>query len=322
MKSSNGGGKMGERPVSEVLNSYNENMDATGVFKKILFAGYNSLFENDDDFVILISGAEGVGKSTLSLKIARFLSKEDKIYLYASDIDALYFFDYLEHITKLKEQQKTEFKEFVGTIHIFDEAQNMFSRRRTMEEKNKIFDELLKSQRFLNQVLIFNTPVLSDIDITIIRRADMIIYIPAKGVANVYYSDRKEMLAFELEKRRRMTRYQSYATIRNIKVPPNLIIKFSRIDMRYYSKYIVNKAQNFSRFIKTIKRKYIQKVLKGDVVPLNDIAMELGIDVEFLQKYVKKLDKSCVIETPINTYLTKDCIKDLVEILSNSLLQK
>jgi len=170
-------------------------------FRQILRELREAALKGDDDFHIIVDGIEGIGKSTLSLAIAKEIdptfSPEKTMYSETRQLPQL-----LVNVGVMPP----------GTVHIVDEAQNFFHRRRHQTWINITLDEVIKTIRARKQIMIYNTPAFWDLDV-IPRRAKMIIHVVSRGEAMVFFGNFKKRLLEAMEELRRKKKVSTFEDI-------------------------------------------------------------------------------------------------------------
>ena len=206
----------------------------------------------DLDYTLAISGAEGLGKSTLALHIAKCVDKNFEIdNVFFSDVDLLKFYDKI--ISQISRNEKKK-------VYVFDEAQNIFARRNYSKNTVKDFLSFIKTARFLNNLYIFNTPTLSTLDSELLRRLDALLFVKKRGVALFFVDENLKMFVSTLEKTRRQLgsfcdECIVYEQVKN-EIKPNAIVKgIKKLDDEIFDEYYNIKRERALTFINYIKKK-------------------------------------------------------------------
>jgi len=140
------------------------------------------MMEQNQDWIIVISGHEGSGKSTLALQIASFFDKD-------FDPETQIAFTFKEMIKTMKMYKDTPFKPI-----IFDEAVSSFYSREAMHKFNKLLVKIFIANRSFRHLYIFNIPSFFTLDryIRMFRMKTLIYAFPNKfnpslRLAGVYF---------------------------------------------------------------------------------------------------------------------------------------
>lgn len=208
------------------------------------------------DYVIVISGEEGTGKSSLGLHIAFTLDENfDFSRLYISKSDLIRFYQNITNAKKLNS-------------HVFDEAQNFIPRVNNGRVRD--FVQFIQSARLFTNFYIFVSPRFDLLHSDLLRRADMIIYVKSRGTAFVYFDTEKDkrktdMVEF-IEKMRRQSSFFSLNTMYTevfSKIPPVLKIKFKKLPAQIEEVYLEKKREYMSNFVQYLIQKYSKNIV-GD----------------------------------------------------------
>lgn len=130
-------------------------MDAR-LYKKLQLAAHLCMQMNDD-FVLVIDGKEGAGKSKLARQIGYVLAEEMKVSFNINNIH----FDLAQYIKFAEEGRTVKEK---GRILILDESRNVLNKKRSMSRSNVLFTNYLSECRSNNQVHILLLPAAHDLD--------------------------------------------------------------------------------------------------------------------------------------------------------------
>lgn len=119
---------------------------------QMLNYGINDL-KDSDDFVIIITGAEGAGKSVLSQQIAGYISNNVPVKF---SVDNIHF--------NTANYQDTAMSCPKYTINILDESRSSLNKMRGNSSSNVDFTNYLSECRDQNQVHIIILPAFTDLD--------------------------------------------------------------------------------------------------------------------------------------------------------------
>jgi len=221
-------------------------------FLKTFKEQFEIVAKKDLDFVLAISGSEGLGKSTLALHIANAVDENfDVDNIFFSEVDLLKFYDKV--LAQISNNEKKR-------VYVFDEAQNIFSRRNYSKNTVKDFLSFIKTARFLNNLYIFNTPTLSSLDSELLRRLDALLFVRKRGVALFFVDENMKNFVSLLERTRRQLGsffdenivYERYKN----EIKPNAVIKgIKKLDDEIFNKYYEMKKERALSFINYIKMK-------------------------------------------------------------------
>lgn len=276
-------------------------------YKKLLSDVFRYIKNKDYDLMILILGAEGSGKSTLSLRTAMYFNylNEKKYYfdlnyLYIDKIDLTTFFDNINE-KPLK-------------VHIFDEAHNLLSSSDTSTTISKNLINFFKTSRALRQIYILNT-INIDINADILRRTDIIIITHSRGYASLYFNDTKNKLIIELlELKRRYSRSFNVSTAVEIaQTQPQMIIKYKPIDPEEFQKYYDIKMKRMLEHKEIIKQSIINKLEKENLISITDIKKQYTLTNTQLAQLLEILEETnSLIRSSNKTYAPKEIIDKIL----------
>lgn len=111
----------------------------------------------NDDFVIIIDGSEGAGKSYLSRQIAHYIAFKTKTPF---GIDNIHF----DSNSYQEFSEEMDSKKNKGLPIILDESRSSLNRKRAMSKKNVQFTNFFSECRSSNQVHIVVLPFVHDLD--------------------------------------------------------------------------------------------------------------------------------------------------------------
>lgn len=239
--------------------------------KQILDMVYKHL-SKDYDFVLLVSGDTGTGKSRLILHMIQ--------YWYDT------FFDGCteDHAAKLTGTPKGWVKSIMECerygINAFDEGGKINSRR-AMDRMNKIIHETYQIIRAKNYFTIIAIPSIFDLETTFPkRRAKALFHIPRRGIVN-FYSTSKLRRIVELNQRRLVKKV-------NVVRPDVGPIFFDDYKGIMLSKYLEKKDESMDEQLQRLheeitesegsqKRDEFIKQKKSEGWKDREIAKELGV---------------------------------------------
>lgn len=292
------------------MKEWNTREYVSQTFADLLIKLKEDALRKDLDLFIINSGAEGTGKSTLSLIEAFLLdSNFDFTTMYLNKYDIA-----TRMIDKLIES--------IGTgkffVHLIDEGQNVFSRRESRTKFSALTDQLIKTIRVANNVFIVNTPDLSAVDVSLQRRADVIIFIDRRGHALLWIDDefqRKTKLVSYIEEMRRNSIYFTVQTqLDEIiqKIPPLMEFRFKKVPDEIYNEYLRYKKVytiDFLEYVKEQMLKYLNKNEKENkteesVYSIEEVATILNIPKRVLLDLLS-------IKGVRKTHFTKEEIEEL-----------
>lgn len=242
-------------------------------FIELLSTVFKYVQKKDYDYIIVVAGDEGVGKSTLALHITAYLN-----YLrgLGTIVDMSFvYFDKWE-IDRFLDQLDEEL-----SVHLFDEAHNIIPSSDATTVVNKSLASFFKTARALKQFYIFVTPTFFELDTNILRRADILIYVKERGVAEVYFDKRKaHLLAGAWEMKKKYSKLVSIEMLKlYYKLKPNMIIRFGEIDGDAYSIYYKVKRQRILEHVQLVKEQ-ITKKLAGTVETVEKVSLN-----EFMKRF-------------------------------------
>jgi len=227
------------------------NGEVVGKFKKLR----DKILKEEYDLVILVVGDEGEGKSTLALQLAQIFDKNfnvNHVYFEKSDIRR-----FLRNIEKDRK----------GRVHIFDEGEKFFEKLETNSTMYKVFNSYLKSHRALQQFYIVCSPDF-ELSSRFLRRVDIVIVIPKRGLAYLYTKNMKTKLLFKYEEiKKRFGFVDLNFLVQN--VPPAYIFSFDKVDEKLFNEYEKEKEKRLRE-----SSKYYEKLLEKRGVIVEDDVKE------------------------------------------------
>ena len=206
----------------------------------------------NQDWVFLVSGMEGAGKSTLALQLAQLLDPKfefDDQMIYSWNEE----YNYLDFIQKFRNDP---FRSVV-----FDEAITvLFSREHAsggVKDAVKVFNLNRDLKHF--SILVVPSPWSLDIDLRE-RRARSFFYV-FQNIKNhkryyAYYSAKKMVRISQDEGLRKLFRYPRLFMNR---VHPNFIEAFPKLEGHYENRYLCYKRNFFDDMISGMQTKYGKK---------------------------------------------------------------
>jgi len=122
----------------------------------------------DDDFVIVVDGKEGAGKSKLVRQIGYYLAKNSNFEFSLDNI----------HFASDPYQESSEKSDIVGWVNVLDESRSSLNKKRSMSKANVQFTTYFSECRDKNQIHIIVLPAYHDLDDYIaLWRAKLIIHV-------------------------------------------------------------------------------------------------------------------------------------------------
>ena len=273
-------------------------------FKQLLKDLLRYIQKKDYDLMILVLGAEGVGKSTLALRIAMYfnylLHNElffDLNYIYIDKIDLIKFFENIEEPHR---------------IHLFDEAHNLLSAQETSTMVSRNLINFFKTSRALRQIYILNS-INIDLNADVLRRTDLIIVVKDRGWAEVYFHTNKEKLLVELlELKRRYSRSFNVSVVVNmIQTKPNLIIRFKQIEDEEFEKYYKIKFERMLEHKNIIKQSILNKLERDNLISVSELKKEYKLSNSQLAQLLEALEEY-LIRDKNKTYVRKDVVDSVM----------
>jgi len=137
--------------------------------KRELDCGIESCQKDDDDYVIVVDGREGAGKSLLARQIGHYcMQRMGKKF----SIDNIHF-----HADPYR-QEAEKHANVKGWVNILDESRSSLNKRRSMSGGNVGFTDWFSECRDANQVHILVLPAMHDLDNAIsLWRVNLIVHV-------------------------------------------------------------------------------------------------------------------------------------------------
>lgn len=229
----------------------------TEEFFKRLKAIHNDLVKEDEDLIILISGQERQGKTTLAMEIGEMLRGIDET------LNNMIFCeqDFLEFCKNLN-----QFPD--GAVHVADETQNILSSRRN-DRFVKYAEDILKSMGCFHQVMVFCSPRAWELNATVISRTHIYIHIYQRGYAKCWVQDDAQALLNTLIKARKSCELTSFKQVKpvlkkkNIKPKIFAEIEFGEMDHGLRDRYNQEKKRRISNMAAQRAAELEQLINKG-----------------------------------------------------------
>ena len=284
--------------------------------EKTIYAIKNHILEKDDDYITLIIGATGGGKSTLALHILELIMTEEKLNIDQVALSKEEFAYSLKSISKLPKPRAL----------IYDEAN--INKRDALSKWNKELLDLYFSCRGLNIFHIWCNPSLQTLDKTFLQdRLRAVILVRGKDIKKprMYYYFRKNDIMAIFKKYENLnietiTKVRKkYAWFRGWFKDYNGVLKQAYLDKKntrmkvkvdqFFEKYADDKLLTTVEVIKilNISDKLIKRKLK--YLELNkDYFISITGRYTFTRDAVDKI-KQIVIASTVKQYANREIVK-------------
>ena len=230
------------------------------------------LREKDHDYVMIVDGREGSGKSTLSFQIARFVDPSFNIDKICINTD-----EFRKAILRAKK----------GECVCFDEAYRGFGSSSALSEVNKVLKSMMMEMRQKNLLVIIVMPTFYLFEKYLaLWRAESLIHITKRGIYHVFNNKKKQRLYLNPIGKR----YYSYNHVK------------TRFRGKFYGKYAIDeqeyrdkKAKSFQEgFKQTRDEKYQEQRDKLVNVLHSELKLSLSALSELLKKHNISLSKPVI----------------------------
>lgn len=268
----------------------------------------NNCIDTEDDYLLMIVGETGSGKSTLMLWIYKLFLEMENPPIQNVCLTRTDFGDTLDHVSRIKG------KRFLS----YDEAN--VSNRDAMTKFNKELYKVYNAIRGLRIFHVWCNPSLQVIDKPFIQeRIRGIIYVP-KGENNNkpkrYYFFRRKFILKILEREKNLTiknlhKYrQKYCKYRG---------EFKRVEGELWSAYMEKKKSRMLDVVSDFRNQFGSSFN----FKRKDIADQLGVSYETIKKYSLRLAKEGVLEDNVHFKMTPAGVykfnEDAIHIISENI---
>ncbi len=210
--------------TKEVFEYYMDDREIAALNNKVI----PELRKQDNDYVMIIDGPEGSGKSTKAFQVARFVDPEFCLENVCINVD-----EFRRRIVVAKN----------GSAIVFDEAYRGFGASGALTEVNRVLKGMMMEMRQKNLLVIIVLPTFYMLDRYVaLFRAKTLIHITKRGYCHIY-NKRKILRLYQHPTAKRYFYYGHVKTAMRCK---------------FFGKYAINEEKYRAKKLESFKKEFRQ----------------------------------------------------------------